>query len=110
MQTPNPFLINGRPPGPVARFLAGIVALGVLAVSILLGFVFFVSALIAAAIIAIVVWFKTRQPGSAARGSQSRGAPSPGSPFRREPKSGTTLEGDFEVLDPEDSRRDGPGP
>lgn len=105
MQTPNPFLINGRPPGPVARFLAGVVALSVLAVSVLLGFVFFVSALIAAAIIAVVVWFKTRQAGSAVRGSQS-----PGSPFAREPGSGTTLEGDFEVLDPDDSRRDRPGP
>ena len=99
MSNPNPFLINGRPPGPLARFLAGVIALALLAISIFLGFIFFVSALVAAAIIAIVLWFKRKQAG-----------PPGASPFQRERQPGSTLEGDFEVLKPDPPRRDGPAP
>lgn len=89
MQPRNPFLIDGRPAGPVARFLTAAVAVVVLAVSILFGFIFFLSALVAAAIIGIVLWINSRRATS----------------MRPPPSSGNTLEGDFEVLDEERPKR-----
>lgn len=88
MQTRHPFLIDGRPPGPVARFFAALTALAILAVSVVFGLVFFLSALAAAAIVGIVFWIQSR------RSATSRHHP------RQRPGPGTTLEGDYEVLDP----------
>ena len=92
MQPRNPFLIDGRPAGPVARFLTAAVAVVILAVSILFGFIFFLSALAAAAIIGIVLWIVSRRRP----------------PMRTPPSSGNTLEGDFEVLDPGQSNQERP--
>ncbi|MGD8977246.1 MAG: hypothetical protein PVG91_06540 [Gammaproteobacteria bacterium] len=96
MQTRHPFLIDGRPPGPLARFFAALVALAILAVSIVFGLVFFLSALAAAAIIGIVLWIQSRRIAP----SRHRHGQRPG--------SGTTLEGDFEVLDPKRPERGPP--
>jgi predicted membrane metal-binding protein len=93
MQTRHPFLTDGRPPGPVARFFATLLALAILAVSIVFGLVFFLSALAAAAIIGIFFWIQSR------RSASGRPRPRAG--------SGTTLEGDFEVIEPK-SREQGP--
>ncbi|MGB5621865.1 MAG: hypothetical protein WBN65_05170 [Gammaproteobacteria bacterium] len=92
MQPRNPFLIDGRPAGPVARFLTAVVAVVVLAVSILFGFIFFLSALAAAAIVGIVLWIVSRRRPT----------------VRMPPSSGNTLEGDFEVLDPGQSKQERP--
>jgi len=92
MQPRNPFLIDGSPAGPIARFLTAAVAVVILAVSILFGFIFFLSALAAAAIIGIVLWVVSRRTP----------------PTRTPPSSGNTLEGDFEVLDPGQSNQERP--
>ena len=93
MQSRHPFLIDGRPPGPVARFFAALAAMAILAVSIVFGLVFFLSALAAAAIVGIFLWIQSRRMASSRAGQ------------RQHPGSGTTLEGDFEVLDPKRSDR-----
>ncbi len=68
-----------RAPGPIARVLAAVVAAIVLVVGIFLGLVFFVSALIALAVVGTIVSWRVRK-------NRPRNEPHPG---------GRTFEGEW---------------
>jgi hypothetical protein len=86
-----------RAPGPVARFLAAIVAAAVLVLAFFLGVVFLISAVIALTIIGAVLSYRARK-------YRSRGGPPP--PGGGAARQGEVLEGEWQEVSP--SERQGP--
>jgi hypothetical protein len=92
-----------RPPGPIARIFAAIVAAAVLVVAFFLGVVFLISAVIALAIIGAVIAWRTRHLRREIRRE-----------VRREAAGGRVLEGEWHEVRSgegweEDGRRPGGG-
>ena len=86
-----------RAPGPIARFVAAIVAAGVLVLAFFLGLVFLVSAVIALTIVGAVLSYRARK-------YRSRGGPQP--PGAGATRQGEVLEGEWQEVRP--SERQGP--
>ena len=84
-----------RAPGPIARFVAAIVAAAVLVLAFFLGIVFLISALIALTIIGAVLSYRARK-------YRSRGGPQP--PGSAPGRQGEVLEGEWREVRPSDRR------
>jgi hypothetical protein len=88
---------SSRAPGPIARFVAAIVAAAVLVLAFFLGVVFLISAVIALTIIGGVLSYRARK-------YRSRGGPRPAADGSR--RQGEVLEGEWREVRPSD--RQGP--
>lgn len=86
-----------RAPGPIARFVAAIVAAGVLVLAFFLGIVFLISAVIALTIFGAVLSYRARK-------YRSRSGPQP--PGDGGARQGEVLEGEWQEVRPSD--RQGP--
>lgn len=100
MQHQTRYLIyDGKAAGPVTRLLMAVVGIALAAVSLVLGFVFFLAVLGVGLIFALVMWFRLRSfrkqvnEAAARQGGEGR----------------TVIDGDFTVIQrQEPPRNDGP--
>jgi fatty acid desaturase len=100
MQQHQRFLIYKSNPGPLTRIALALAAMVMAAVSVVLGFFFFIAFIIVALIVGIVLWFRLRPVREQMRQFNERAAADngPAGP-------GGVIEGDFTVVrEPEDKQ------
>jgi fatty acid desaturase len=100
MQHQQRFLIYKSNPGPLTRIALALAAMVMAAVSVVLGFFFFIAFLIVALIVGTVLWFRLRPVREQMRQFNERTAADKGSA-----DPGGVIEGDFTVIrEPEDKQ------
>jgi fatty acid desaturase len=88
------FLIYDGKPGPLTRIALALAAMVMAAVSVVLGFFFFIAFIIVALIVGIVLWFRLRPVREQMREFNERAAAN-----QRSADRGGVIEGDFTVVE-----------